>query len=68
MFYLFKCNGHGTFEVNQPMLSDHKANCPDCGKQAQRVFSSPQWIWVGSLYREDGSRREEKDYTPVMRG
>ena len=67
MIYQFKCEEHGLFEVSQSVFSQHKANCPQCGKQAQRVFSLLQWIWSGSLYREDGSRREQNDYG-VLKG
>ena len=68
MLYEFKCEKCGMFEVRQSIFEGHKAACPECGMPAQRIFSSPQWIWAGSLYREDGSRREEKDYAQVMRG
>lgn len=37
--YLFECSEHGRFEVKQPMLDEHKANCPVCGKPAQRIFT-----------------------------
>ena len=68
MIYEFKCEEHGIFEVRQSIFAEHKANCPKCGKISHRVFTSPQWIWAGSLYRPDGSRREDKDYAEVMRG
>lgn len=67
MRYEFKCNMcQSIFEVSQPILSEHKANCPQCGEGAQRIYSPLQWIWGGSLYRPDGSRREHDDYAPVM--
>ena len=69
MRYEFKCpTCNHSFEVEQPVLSEHIADCPECGKKAQRVFSIFSWIWKGSLYRPDGSKREEKDYESVMGG
>jgi putative FmdB family regulatory protein len=62
MTYQFCCEEHGLFEVKQPILSEHKANCPTCGKQAQRIYSRTEWIWAGSAYRPDGSLREDNDY------
>jgi len=69
MLYQFKCpEGHGIFEVRQSIWAEHITSCPECGIKAQRMFSRLEWIWEGSVFREDGSRREEKDYAPVMRG
>ncbi|KKN65907.1 hypothetical protein LCGC14_0477240 [marine sediment metagenome] len=50
------------------MFSEHKADCPQCGEAAQRIYSSLEWVWAGEAYRPDGSRREHDDYAPVMRG
>lgn len=68
LIYIYRCEQHGEFEVRQRMHEEHKANCPQCGKPAQRVFSSPQWIWKGEAYRPDGTRRPDSDYAPVMKG
>ncbi len=68
MFYEFTCEDCGTFEVNQSMLSDHKSNCPQCGKEAQRIYAVLEVVWAGEAYRPDGSRREHDDYTSVMKG
>jgi len=66
MIYKFKCGRHGEkplyFEVKQPMLSEHTAKCPECGVTAQRIYSKPQWIWANSVYRPDGSLRQDSDY------
>jgi len=62
MFYEFKCEQHGKFTIRQPMMTEHKANCPECGKQAQRIFLMPQWFWTGSVFRPDGSLRQQDDY------
>ncbi len=68
MRYDFNCEEHGTFEVEQPMLSSHEADCPCCGAEGQRLYSPLEVIWGGSLYRPDGSRRQHDDYASVMRG
>ena len=38
-FYEFECQEHGRFTVRQSMFCKHKANCPDCGRPAERRFS-----------------------------
>uniref|UniRef100_A0A6M3IQT2 Putative regulatory protein FmdB zinc ribbon domain-containing protein n=1 Tax=viral metagenome TaxID=1070528 RepID=A0A6M3IQT2_9ZZZZ len=68
MNYLFRCSSHGEFEINQPIMAEHKANCPECHEPAQRIFTGLQHIWAGSVFRPDGSLRQDKDYAPVMRG
>ena len=40
-FYEYKCQEHGRFEVRQPMFSDKVADCPKCGKPAERRISLP---------------------------
>ncbi len=67
MIYEFNCDKHGSFEVNQPMLSEHKADCPKCGSPCHRKFSRLEWIWADAAFRKDGSYRQDKDYAPVMR-
>ena len=62
MYYDFECEKHGLFEVSQSIMSQHKFNCPHCGSQCQRRYSVLDWIWTGSLFREDGSRRQQDDY------
>lgn len=69
MLYDFKCSDcQCEFQVKQPMLTNHKADCPECGKLAQRVYSRLEWVWGNSVYRPDGSLRPDSDYAPVMRG
>ena len=65
MLYDFKCPEHGTFTVKQSMLADHVASCPECGWPAQRIYSSLDHIWAGSVFRPDGSYRQDKDYAEV---
>ncbi len=66
MIYQFRCCKE--FEVSQPIWADHVANCPKCGMEAQRIYTKLGWVWGGSLFRPDGSRREDEDYAPVMGG
>ena len=68
MKYDFKCKEHGWFEVEQSITEEHEANCPECHKPAQRIFSTLEVIWAGSAYRPDGSLRPDSDYAPVMKG
>lgn len=49
MLYRFKCQEHGEFEVHQPLLADHIANCPACGADGERVYSLLQFVWAGAL-------------------
>ncbi len=67
MFYQFRCNEHGEFEVEQPLLAEHKATCPECGKEGQRIFSQLQWKWANSVFRPDGSYRQDDDYA-ILKG
>uniref|UniRef100_A0A6M3K6F2 Putative regulatory protein FmdB zinc ribbon domain-containing protein n=1 Tax=viral metagenome TaxID=1070528 RepID=A0A6M3K6F2_9ZZZZ len=68
MLYQFKCKEHGEFEVSQPMLSEHKANCPECNLPAQRIYLPHQHMWAGSVFRPNGSYRQHNDYAEVMKG
>ena len=38
-FYEYRCQEHGRFEVKQPIFDKHEANCPNCGKPAERRIS-----------------------------
>lgn len=38
MFYSFKCEQHGMFEVYQKMNDEHIAYCPTCRKKAVRIY------------------------------
>ena len=67
MIYQFRCKEHGEFEVNQPMLSEHKTDCPECSEPCQRVYSPLKHIWADSVFRPDGSFREDKDYA-ILKG
>ena len=67
MFYQFSCPKHGSFEIRQPIEADHKANCPECGAEGQRIYSELLMIWANSAFRPDGSYREDKDYD-ILKG
>jgi len=71
MQYQFKCERHGEkplhFEVSQPMDSHHTAKCPECGVTAQRVFLPLKHIWANSVFRSDGSYRQDEDYA-ILKG
>lgn len=60
MTYEFSCCGE-VFELEQPMMEEHKAVCPKCGKPAQRVFSGLGFYWdkPKPLYFKDGSYEEK---------
>lgn len=67
-YYEFKCPAcQHKFQVKQGMLTNHTAACPDCGAEAQRVYSRLQWIWSGNVFRPDGSLRQDKDYE-ILKG
>lgn len=69
MIYEFRCpTCQSRFEVRQGIFDTHEALCPKCKTPAQRIYSSPIWILADSVFRPDGSLREDKDYAPVMRG
>ncbi len=67
MLYEFKCQEHGRFTVKQPMLADHVASCQQCGNRAQRIYSLLKVVWAGSVFRSDGSLRQDEDYA-VLKG
>lgn len=62
MFYQFRCQEHGEFVIRQSINEEHKASCAVCGSPAQRIYLSFQWMWGNSVFRPDGSYREDKDY------
>jgi len=40
--YVFTCSEHGVFDVFQNMNDEHKAVCPICKKEANRIYYPPQ--------------------------
>ena len=65
MIYVFRCLEHGQFEVSQPMLAEHKANCPNCGQQAERVYLPVTHFWPDVLWHSDGSKQSPDELPPV---
>ena len=62
MTYEFACGGcQNHFEVEQPITAEHRADCPKCGIQAQRVYSKVGHYWDNPkpLYHKDGSYEEK---------
>ena len=54
--YEYECSRHGRFEESQSMMAEHKANCPECGLMAQRIFSKSIGIRIITpVRREFGS-------------
>ncbi len=74
MIYLYKCNNCTTndhehvFEVNQGILDEHKANCPQCGQKAVRVFTSLRHSWPDEGYTKSGERIVNQDLPHVPTG
>lgn len=69
MIYEFRCiNYHGIFEVEQPLMAEHEANCPVCGKPAERIFSPLPHTWKKGDFHEDGSRDLNPDLPHVPEG
>ena len=67
MLYEFLCGHCGKFDVRQSLDSEHKADCPQCGGPGQRIYSSFQWMWANSVFRKDGSYRQDSDYD-ILKG
>lgn len=68
MIYQFRCPIDGLFEVEQPMQVEHKANCPECGHPAQRIYLPLDHIWPDVLWHKDGSRQSPDELPPAPRG
>ena len=63
--YEFVCHEHGSFEVEQPMLAEHKANCPVCKKPARRIFTPLPVHWGFTL--TESSHHEGNDDELISR-
>jgi len=68
MIYLFKCWEHGTFEVEQRMMEEHKYICPYCGYTAQRIYTALPFQFGKADYNKDGSRDLNPDLPHVPTG
>ena len=65
MIYKFKCPEHGIFEVNQRIMTEHKAYCPICGILGSRVYQSLPFQFGKADYNKDGSRDLNPDLPDV---
>ena len=66
-FYEFKCSDHGIYEFLQPLVGNHRANCPNCDKLMQRRFSVPNMRVAHPItYLQDlgDGTYEELDWKP----
>lgn len=53
MKYVFKCNEHGEFEVDQKMSETTKTHsCPTCSKESNKVFLAPNVVVKNPSYRK----------------
>jgi len=59
---------HGQFEVNQRMSDDHVAFCPECGKQADRVYTPHTFYFPDCLWHKDGSKQDPSELPTVYGG
>jgi hypothetical protein len=62
-----KCSDCGVFEVEQPMMAEHKATCT-CGKPAQRVYIPLMHFWPDCLWNPDGSKQSPDELPSVPSG
>jgi putative FmdB family regulatory protein len=59
--YGYRCSSCGTeFDVWQPMSGPAGADCPKCGKPAQRLFFAPAIVFNGSGFYKTDSRSASK--------
>ena len=57
MEYMYRCEEHGTFEVEQSIHEEHKADCIVCGGPTTRVYNILAHYHDNPkpLYHKDGS-------------
>ena len=71
MIYQFKCANTKCleeFEVEQHITDRHQANCPGCGRPAQRMYTPTAFRFGKADYNKDGSRDLNPDLPHVPRG
>ena len=59
---------HIIFEVEQRIMDKHVANCPICGKPAQRVYTPIIHYFNDCLYHMDGSKQDSSELPTVYGG
>ena len=58
--YGYKCPEHGEFEIFQSMTEEHKAPCPECGRNAvQMLYPSALGGDLPNKDKRMGKTREE---------
>ena len=69
MIYVYQCpySPYKSFEVEQSIHAEHKANCPKCGHPAKRVFTPTQHFFKDCLYHKDGSKQDSSEL-PIVYG
>lgn len=65
MIYQFRCQEHGLFEVSQSMQEEHKARCPTCNREAQRIYLPIIFYFPNCLWNPDGSKQSPDELPPV---
>lgn len=58
--YIYRCEEHGSAEVEAGMLEEKNNACPICGKKMQRV-----WYIQSPIYRTGGFYTTDKRLDPV---
>lgn len=68
--YDYRCPSCGTVELLRPMgHADAAAPCPDCGRVARRLFSSPGASSAGSPTAQLRDRADRSAHEPrIVRG
>jgi len=67
--YVFTCPDCGSFELTRPMTeAGSRACCPDCDREARRVFTPPRLARLAAPMRraldtEEGSAHEPRVVT-----
>ena len=56
------------FEVEQRIMDKHVANCPVCGRPAQRVYTPITHYFNDCLYHMDGSKQDSSELPTVYGG
>ena len=57
--YGYKCSEHGEFEIIQSMTEEHKAKCPECGKNTIQMLYPSALHGLPSADQRMGKTREE---------
>ena len=64
--YEFVCGDCGAFEVRRPPAVSDDPACPDCGRQARRVFGSPLLRSLAAPLRAAREREARSAHQPEV--